>query len=70
MAYLLLTLGMLNLAAVVALLFFFLKQKIKEDKRPPNKDAIEVLSDMQRGGAILRVHHIPGDSVFLRGPRS
>lgn len=70
MAYLLLTLGIVNFAAIVACLFLLLRQKTKDDKRQPNKDAIEVLHDMQRGGAILRVHHIPGDSVFLRSPRS
>jgi len=55
--------AIISLSASTA--FFYKKSK----QRKPDKDALEVLADLQRGGALLRVHHVPGESVFIRTGR-
>jgi hypothetical protein len=58
-----------NVAIFAASAFLYYKSKQKKIERIPDKDALEVLADLQRGGAILRIHHVPGDSVYIRSPR-
>lgn len=39
-------------------------------KRPPSKDAAEVLHDLMAGGAVLRVTRLDENDFFMLSPRT